>query len=129
MTDRRHRLKRLVLALVIYATFPVAWFIRPIVGRNNITICFFRTVTGRPCPFCGLTRAFAFAIHGEFGEAFHYHPLWWVAALVVACVGFVCLLDAVTGSDLLGILRRSCPLGKWFVVIVVLVALLLVLLR
>ena len=126
MTHRRHRLKRLALALVIYAAFPVAWFIQPIVGQSNVTICFFRTVTGRLCPFCGLTRAFAFAVHGEFGEAFRYHPLWWMAALAVACIGFVCLLDAVTGSDLLGSLWRSCPFGEWFVVIVVIVALLFV---
>jgi hypothetical protein len=30
---------------------------------------------GRPCPGCGLTTSFTATIHGQFGAAFHAHPL------------------------------------------------------
>lgn len=31
-------------------------------------------VTGRPCPACGMSRAFLLLIRGELGEALAYHP-------------------------------------------------------
>lgn len=38
--------------------------------------CMLRTLTGIPCPGCGMTRAVLSALHGDFGAAFAYHPLW-----------------------------------------------------
>ena len=38
--------------------------------------CPVNLVLGLPCPGCGITRAFCFASHGHFREAFDYHPLW-----------------------------------------------------
>ncbi|MCA9626994.1 MAG: DUF2752 domain-containing protein [Myxococcales bacterium] len=35
---------------------------------------------GQPCPGCGLTRATMAALHGHIGEAFHLHPLFFLAA-------------------------------------------------
>ncbi len=37
--------------------------------------CFFRKVTGHYCPFCGMTRSFNAAMHGEFGRAFYENPM------------------------------------------------------
>lgn len=34
----------------------------------------------QPCPGCGLTRATMAALHGHLGEAFHMHPLFFLAA-------------------------------------------------
>ena len=39
-------------------------------------LCPLVLVTGMPCAGCGITRAFCFATHGRFGEAFQYHALW-----------------------------------------------------
>lgn len=43
---------------------------------NGPVLCPMALVLGMPCPGCGLTRAFCFASHGHFVEAFGYHPLW-----------------------------------------------------
>jgi hypothetical protein len=40
----------------------------------GIPVCFFRAVTGLPCPGCGLTRAFSSLLQGRAEAAFAYHP-------------------------------------------------------
>lgn len=53
--------------------------------------CMFHTLTGLPCPFCGMTTAFTLMSRGKLGAAFAAHPLgpllyaatWVVLALSV----------------------------------------------
>lgn len=37
--------------------------------------CFFRAVTGLPCPTCGATRAAYLFLHGHFAASFSFNPL------------------------------------------------------
>ncbi|MFD0519428.1 DUF2752 domain-containing protein [Paractinoplanes durhamensis] len=54
--------------------------------------CPLRTLTGVPCPACGLTTAAVALVRGEFGAAFGANPLIFVlAALAVAVVPLVVL--------------------------------------
>jgi len=39
-------------------------------------LCPMALILGMPCPGCGITRAFCYATHGHFREAFGFHPLW-----------------------------------------------------
>ena len=48
------------------------------------TVCPFYTLTGLPCPGCGLTRAFVCLGHGHWHEAWHWHPLGWLVYGVFA---------------------------------------------
>lgn len=45
--------------------------------------CVFRTVTGVPCPGCGLSRAWLAALRLDFGAAFGYHPMFWSIPVLV----------------------------------------------
>jgi Protein of unknown function (DUF2752) len=48
--------------------------------------CPLRTLTGVPCPFCGMTRACIAAAHGHIGQSLAYNPggiLVFVAAIVL----------------------------------------------
>lgn len=39
------------------------------------TVCPFYTITGLPCPGCGLTRALVCLGHGQLIQSLHWHPL------------------------------------------------------
>lgn len=39
--------------------------------------CLFRTLTGYPCPGCGMTRATLCALHGDWVGAFQNHAMFW----------------------------------------------------
>lgn len=47
--------------------------------------CIWRDLFGISCPSCGMTRACAAALRGDFAAAFYYHPLW-VTVLPTACL-------------------------------------------
>jgi hypothetical protein len=116
MRTGRHRLKRLVLAILLFGVFVAAWAAPKWVGESKGSMCTFRTLTGKPCPFCGLTRAFVCAAHGDFRGAFGYHPLWWVAAVIIMGLGSISLVDAVRGTNLLHLPARLRRIGIWLVV-------------
>jgi len=76
--------------------------------------CAFLTRTGYPCASCGMTTSFAAMAHGRVVEAFLAHPLGVVMFLGTAAVGLCGLGEAVTGRDVLRILRP----GVWWAVVV-----------
>lgn len=55
------------------------------------TICIFRSVSGLPCPGCGLTRASVALLKGHVKEAFDFHPLVFVALAFIFAYIFTCV--------------------------------------
>ena len=51
--------------------------------------CPIRSLTGIPCPGCGLTRAWKAALELDLITAFHYHPMFWSVPVLMA----YCLFD------------------------------------
>jgi hypothetical protein len=49
----------------------------------SLFLCPFRAATGLPCPSCGCTHAFHFAVRGQIADAFLSSPLG--ALLALAC--------------------------------------------
>ncbi len=50
--------------------------------------CPLRTVTGVPCPFCGMTRGVTAIVHANFSAAFGYNP----GAFLVVAMALVLLV-------------------------------------
>ncbi|MCR5775616.1 MAG: DUF2752 domain-containing protein [Lachnospiraceae bacterium] len=55
-------------------------FITALLGIYRCPLDF---VLGIPCPMCGITRALASVLKGDFAGAFYYHPLWPVFLVAV----------------------------------------------
>ncbi|GAB4335018.1 MAG: hypothetical protein Kow0099_07350 [Candidatus Abyssubacteria bacterium] len=64
--------------------------------------CNFHTLTGLPCPFCGMTTAFALMARGEIARAFLVQPMG--ALSFVACMALLPLTvgAAVFNRNLIG---------------------------
>lgn len=50
--------------------------------------CRIKTLTGLPCPTCGMTRAWLSALSLDLSSAFSWHPLFWTVPLLVLTVLF-----------------------------------------
>jgi len=53
--------------------------IRPLVPFEFVPPCPLRTVTGVPCPMCGMTRGVTALVHGDFARALLMNPASFVA--------------------------------------------------
>ena len=64
----------------------------PIPLQPQTSLCGFLWLTGRPCPFCGITRALACLLRGDLAVALNFHPLSPLAlvALLVVFLGGPC---------------------------------------
>lgn len=63
-------------------------------------LCLFHQLTGLPCPFCGLTRAFCHALHGQWSQSLAYHPAGILLAAAVSGRAVWLALDAMHGRSL-----------------------------
>ena len=110
----------MIWSCVLLGPFPLARLLPPAAVDTDVSICFFRTVVGKPCPLCGLTRAFVYAAHGRFDLACHYHPFWCVVAIAMLVPGVLLAIDAIAGTDASGRLARA--VRPWWPAIIVIVA-------
>jgi hypothetical protein len=63
--------------------------IRPFVPFEFVPPCPLRTITGVPCPMCGMTRGVTALVHGDFARAFLMNP----ASYVIVALAVLLLLQ------------------------------------
>jgi hypothetical protein len=56
------------------ALFAFFWWLSP-PNEPSFHLCPFYWLTARPCPLCGITRAFCALAKGHWTQAIHFHPL------------------------------------------------------
>ena len=61
-----------LIGLVVIAIFTAVIAKAP--DEVSLLPCLFHEVTDVPCPGCGMTRACLSITHGQFTDAWHYHP-------------------------------------------------------
>lgn len=120
-----------VASACLLAVLVAAAFITPAPeGYNSHTQlglapCAWAGLSGKPCPTCGMTTAFAHAANLDLLTAVQTQPMGAFLALVTATLFWLCLHAAVTGSrvlELLGSMLRwpvwaalvALLLGAWF---------------
>src|SRR5207237_709809 len=115
------RWPRLAWAASLLGLFPAAYAFRPFILRDALPICPFRCATGKPCPLCGLTRAFASATHGDFHAAFDFNPLWPIFSAVAILFSVLLAIDVFAGTALAVRLGRAAS-RSWLGLLGLLVA-------
>ncbi len=71
------------------------------------SVCLFYTLTGLPCPGCGLTRSFVCLGHGHLRESLHWHPLGFVCYGVFLLLWLRCGVYRLRGVTLLPLPTRT----------------------
>ena len=62
--------------------------------------CAFKELTGRPCSFCGSTRAAIAVAHGDLAAAFQFNPLACLLGAAVVVWFALWLIDRLRGTTL-----------------------------
>lgn len=67
---------RAIICAILFCTFisGIAFYLFKI-NLIDLSLCLFHSITGLPCPFCGMTRAFLAIGQLNFSKAFYFHPL------------------------------------------------------
>jgi hypothetical protein len=73
----------------------------------GIQICFFRYLTGLPCPGCGLTRSLSCILHGDFARGYEYHPFGYVLLPLFVLVASTLFLSVDRRSQLEDFVRSQ----------------------
>jgi hypothetical protein len=63
--------------------------VRPLIPFEFVPPCPLKTVTGIPCPMCGMTRGVTSLVHGDFAHALLMNP----AAYVVVALAVLLLVQ------------------------------------
>ncbi len=107
---RRSNAIALLLVVIIYfagARFVISdpradepmHFVIPFAQDMPVFHCPFRTITGIPCPICGITTSSALIVRGDLAGSFHAHPLGPLLALGMALVIPISVLRLISGKD------------------------------
>ncbi len=70
----RTRLLHGILAITLGLIIAFAVFVDTNTVEDSPSVCYFNTMTGLPCPGCGITRSVSAAGNGHFEAAWTYHP-------------------------------------------------------
>ena len=108
------------IAAVIAGVVLVSFLYRP-GAMPPLSFCGFKTMTGVPCPFCGMTRSFCASAQQHWGDAVRFHPVGPILFAGVALVMLTALLDLITRGGRLrwvGVQAARLPAWAWFALIV-----------
>ncbi len=81
----------------------------------NLPPCSYLVRTGRPCPACGMTTAFAACARGQFGRAFRAQPAGVVLFMATLAASLAATGELVLGTPLLGRIRFGVRWIPWVV--------------
>ena len=73
--------------------------------------CGFYSMTGLPCPTCGMTTAFAFAVRGQVFQSMHAQAGGFLLAVATAATAVLGLMTALTGKRVYVNWFRISPTG------------------
>ena len=85
--------------------------------------CWFRALTGIPCPTCGCTRCLLALTHGDFAAALRLNPLFSVGCLALTLWLAGTFSDRFLGTSVTEAwfrFRRRWPVGRFVIALIAL---------
>ena len=113
----RVRLRGLLLAGGCLAVLAAAGWLKPHASGTGthqelgLPPCAMLSLTGWPCPTCGLTTSVSALVHGRWALAFKAHPFGLVLLAGVAALLAAGVIETLTGRSVFGRLRRPALWG------------------
>ncbi len=84
----------------------------PLLGIEMPGLCTWQQLFGVNCPFCGLTRCFVSAAHGQFARAWHFHPVGLILFFaVLAQIRFIRLKRSLFVTRLIIVISKHMKNG------------------
>jgi len=92
-----YKLKYLGIILILFSGYFFLYnFSDSIEGHS---VCFFKNVTGIPCPACGSTRATIHLLHGEFWNSILINPFGILTNILITVSIFWMIMDIVKNKE------------------------------
>jgi hypothetical protein len=109
---RRERAGTAAVAVAGAAALVASRAVSPARIETGPVVCPFRLVTGLPCPGCGLTRAWVYIAHGDFGAALHANPFGYVTMGAAIAIMVAVAVAVVSGRPIpsMSPIMRSRPI-------------------
>ncbi|MBR4176705.1 MAG: DUF2752 domain-containing protein [Bacteroidales bacterium] len=73
-------------------------------------MCFFKELTGYPCPGCGCTRALKSLFYGNIKQALWYNPVVFLLAAGIGAAIVITIVDVIKHK--VGLKMRDCYVYK-----------------
>lgn len=90
------RWKSVLIGSVLLLILPITGILSEEIQKESRGGCLIKSAFQTNCPFCGMTRAFSFAAHGDLAKANQLNPGWSVALFIIVALGILHLLDGFT---------------------------------
>ncbi|MCZ4693349.1 DUF2752 domain-containing protein [Ancylomarina euxinus] len=95
--------KQLYQLVTLLSVLAYGWLIYNSFFTNTsgegITVCWFKTVSGLPCPACGSTSGIVEIFKGNFYKAFQYNPFAYSSLFILIASSFWVTYDISTKKD------------------------------
>jgi len=96
---KKHLYQLVTLLSVLAYTWIIynSFFLK--IDEEGITVCWFRTISGLPCPACGSTSGMIEIFKGNFYKAFHYNPFAFSSLIILLISSLWVSYDIVLKKD------------------------------
>ena len=92
------RWKSILIGSILLLILPVTGILSKEIQEKSKGGCLVQSAFQTPCPFCGMTRAFSFAAHGDLTQANQLNPGWSILFFIMVILGVLHILDGLTGK-------------------------------
>lgn len=84
--------------IYLFISVSILWIVWHLCGSVPSYIgCPFKSVTGIPCPSCGMTTGVLSHLSGHHKEGFLSHPLAFIMIIMMCAVIIMAISDAISG--------------------------------